>query len=314
MGGLAKFDGSNWTIYDSSNSGLINNEVNIIAIDGSGNKWLGVSYGGDNVMVKFDGIFWTTYGWWSPGMPGPVRSLAIDDSGNTWIGAWGELAKFDGSNWTYYNNSNSGLPNNAIQAIVIDGNGTMWIGTDGGELVKFDGSNCIVYNTSNSGMPNNEVLSIDIDGSGKKWLGTYGGGLVKFDGSNCTIYNTSNSSLPSNIVPTLAVDGSGNKWIGSLLESGGLTVFNDDGIITNYETQISGDNVVNIYPNPANNFLTVDGYSTNTSAEVYNISGKLLLSAPLRNNQLDISPLASGLYFIKLSSLEGSVVRKFMKN
>ncbi len=40
-GGLAKFDGVNWTVYNTSNSGLPSNYVRAIAIDGQGNKWIG---------------------------------------------------------------------------------------------------------------------------------------------------------------------------------------------------------------------------------------------------------------------------------
>jgi ligand-binding sensor domain-containing protein len=40
-GGLAKFDGVNWTVYNTSNSGLPDNYVYAIAIDGQGNKWIG---------------------------------------------------------------------------------------------------------------------------------------------------------------------------------------------------------------------------------------------------------------------------------
>jgi hypothetical protein len=68
-----------------------------------------------------------------------------------------------------------------------------------------------------------------------------------------------------------------------------------------------------IYPNPAINYLTIEGLNNHTIAQVYDISGKLLLNKQLNTNQIDISPLAKGLYFIKLTSEEGSVVRKFVK-
>ncbi|MDI6851272.1 MAG: T9SS type A sorting domain-containing protein, partial [bacterium] len=37
-----KFDGTNWTVYRTSNSGLPDNWVTAIAIDASGNKWIGI--------------------------------------------------------------------------------------------------------------------------------------------------------------------------------------------------------------------------------------------------------------------------------
>ncbi|CUS97619.1 T9SS type A sorting domain-containing protein, partial [Candidatus Kryptobacter tengchongensis] len=47
--------------------------------------------------------------------------------------------KFDGVNWTVYNTSNSGLPNDWVHAIAIDGQGNKWIGTSGGLAVYREG-------------------------------------------------------------------------------------------------------------------------------------------------------------------------------
>jgi hypothetical protein len=70
---------------------------------------------------------------------------------------------------------------------------------------------------------------------------------------------------------------------------------------------------VSVFPNPAKNTLYLDGLANTTTAEVYDVSGKLLLTKQLTINNIDISSLAKGLYFIKLSTKEGSVVRKFVK-
>jgi len=40
-GGLAKFDGVNWTVYYTSNSGLPTNDVQEITTDNEGNIWIG---------------------------------------------------------------------------------------------------------------------------------------------------------------------------------------------------------------------------------------------------------------------------------
>jgi hypothetical protein len=46
--GLAKCDtsGTIWTVYYTSNSGLLDNYISSIAIDGNGNKWIGTIQGG----------------------------------------------------------------------------------------------------------------------------------------------------------------------------------------------------------------------------------------------------------------------------
>ena len=173
-GGVAKFDGTNWTIYNTSNSGMPDDEVLALAIDGS-NIWIG-TWG----LVKFDGTNWTVYNESNSPLPyNRIYALAIDGSDNIWIGTYGGgLAKFDGANWRVYNHQNSGLPHDLILSLAIDGS-NKWIGTWGG-LAKFDGSNWTVYDTSNSGLPDDWVFAVAIDGSDNIWSGTWLGGLAAY--------------------------------------------------------------------------------------------------------------------------------------
>ena len=70
---------------------------------------------------------------------------------------------------------------------------------------------------------------------------------------------------------------------------------------------------VSLYPNLASATLYFGGQAKQSTAEVYDISGKLLLTQPLKSDQMDITGLVKGLYFIKISSAEGSVIKKFVK-
>ena len=227
--GLVKFDGVNWTVYDTSNSGLPSPRVTSLAVDEEGNIWIGTipywngsTYVGGGI-VKFDGVNWTVYDTTNSGLPSNfVRTITIDSQGNKWIGTvYGGLAKFDGANWTVYNTSNSGLPYNYVNSIAIDIQGTVWIGTIlrmdyffGGGLTKFDGVNWTVYNSSNSDLPDDLVSDIAIDEQNNKWIVTRKG-LVKFDEVNWTIYYPSNFGLPSSSVRAIIIDKQGNKWIGT---------------------------------------------------------------------------------------------------
>jgi ligand-binding sensor domain-containing protein len=95
------------------------------------------------------------------------------------IGTYGGgLAEFDGSNWTVYDTTNSGLPNDGVQSIAIDGS-SKWIATWDG-LAKFDGLSWTVYNTSNSGLPDDFIFAVAIDGSDNIWSGTWAGGLAAY--------------------------------------------------------------------------------------------------------------------------------------
>jgi photosystem II stability/assembly factor-like uncharacterized protein len=97
----------------------------------------------------------------------------------------------------------------------------------------------------------------------------------------------------------------------------GYAVGND--IVMKYTNTTGNDDImaddmtINIFPNPATTSLFIDGLENTAIVEIYDISGKLLLSKQLNGNQLDISMIEKGLYFIKLSAKEGSVVRKFVK-
>ncbi len=59
------------------------------------------------------------------------------------------------SEWIVYNTPNSGLPENKVQALAIDGSGNKWIATYLG-LAK---TNWTVYDTSNSG---NRILTLHL--------------------------------------------------------------------------------------------------------------------------------------------------------
>ena len=98
--------------------------------------------------------------------------------------------------WVIYSLTNSGLPANNVNSVVIDGSGAKWIATGSG-LAVYDGEIWTVYNTSNSDIPDYLVYSIAIEGNGLKWIGTFDG-LASFDGATWTIYNSSNSDLPNN--------------------------------------------------------------------------------------------------------------------
>ncbi|MDD2890793.1 MAG: hypothetical protein PHE49_09190, partial [bacterium] len=110
-----------------------------------------------------------------------------------------------GTNWTVFNESNSGLPDNHIQALAIEETtGDKWIGTNDGGLVKFDGNSWVVYDTSNSGLSNNNVSAIIIEG-GTKWIGINSSGLVKFDITKMWVGTNSGIGVSNKVFDDLIV-------------------------------------------------------------------------------------------------------------
>lgn len=71
-----------------------------------------------------------------------------------------------------------------------------------------------------------------------------------------------------------------------------------------------------LYPNPTKNELFIDVKNlTNTKLDVLNINGKILFNQPLNvTNTIDTSNLSNGMYLFKITSDEGSLTTKVIKN
>jgi len=95
--------------------------------------------------------------------------------------------------------------------------------------------------------------------------------------------------------------------------------------IGSYDTQVNfstsaGINKLNtaevkVLPNPASDKICVEGVSEKTPVEIINIIGQPVLKATLDNKKwIDISAFEKGSYFIKLSSSQGTIIRRFIKD
>jgi ligand-binding sensor domain-containing protein len=242
-GVISKFDGTNWTAYDtvpSFDPGIIS----AIAIDTSGNIWITAIVTSCDTsdlqlicnyschLIKFDGTARTDYTLEPWGYGNFINALAIDAEGNKWFGTggwhdlygeYGGVTKFNDTTWTTYTPAD-GLADNYVYAIAVDADGNKWFGTGGG-VSKFDDSTWTTY-TTKDGLAENRVTAIAIDAEGNKWFAE-GGEVSKFDGTNCTNYNASDG-LPGNLITAIAIDAEGNKWFGwSDYLEGGVSKFDD---------------------------------------------------------------------------------------
>lgn len=124
---------------------------------------------------------------WS-NIPSPNITAVFIDGNTQWYGSDEGLGRHDGidakENWTLYFESD-GLVNNYIQALNMDNEGNLWIGTRGG-VSRFDGIGFTNY-TAADGLASNNVLSIATDKDGTLWFGT-DNGASHFDGTDFVIY------------------------------------------------------------------------------------------------------------------------------
>jgi ligand-binding sensor domain-containing protein len=241
--GLSKFDGEAFWNY-TERDGLCSDMISNLFIDSEGIFWIG-TWGG---VCTFDGIQFRNFL-----IPRPtietminqdtkdwVTSIAEDLNGNIWFGSDGYGAsKFDGNNFVHFT-TKEGLNSNNVQAIVVDQENNIWIGTrvaekdnadpdkrfGKGGLNKFNGEKFIHY-LSISGLYNNDVYTIYKDKTNDIWCSTISHGIYNFKNNKFLNYN-----IPSSTMSFLE-DNIGNVWLGC---AGGLFRINPSGEIINITT------------------------------------------------------------------------------
>ena len=82
--GIVKFDGTNFTTYNTSNSSLPSNSINDIAVDSNNILWIATSKG----LTKYDGNNWTVFNSSNSPLKGDadVKSIVIDKNGKKILG------------------------------------------------------------------------------------------------------------------------------------------------------------------------------------------------------------------------------------
>ena len=236
---VVKFDGLNYTTYDSSNSVMpgVSTPTNCIKIDRNDDKWIGIN---NNLvpLVKIND-------------KDPTKSIAysvsdfIDNSGNpvspitaSSINAIeinpqsGDVfaaftcngsPSFDGllfydshaKSWHLYTTNNSELPSDNIRDLKLEHYGInkwyLWIATDNG-LSRFNGVDFKNYNMNNSGLPDSDLYSIEIDKLGHKWIGT-SSSLVYWDHTRWAVWNNgTNPEISLGRFANITETGNANIW------------------------------------------------------------------------------------------------------
>lgn len=75
-------------------------------------------------------------------------------------------------------------------------------------------------------------------------------------------------------------------------------------------------NTVSVFPNPAQNFVNVSlGNYTNATIEISDVNGRIVLGSTLNasDNTVDVSQLASGIYFVQISVGNETIQSKLIK-
>ncbi|MFK7786942.1 MAG: hypothetical protein AB8B56_17605 [Crocinitomicaceae bacterium] len=314
--------------------------VTDVIYDVQGNLW--VFNGGTNEPLKVytkDGE-WQSFNLGSSAISEFTQRMVIDNEGNKW------LAFLNGGLYGYNDNGtptdlgddemvwlNTGtttgeLPSNRVQAVAVDLDNEIWIGTDAGFAVLYNAENAFEaapgdYNAQRIKVEfegNVEfvlgatgITDIEVDGANRKWMATENAGIVLLSPDGLEIieqFTMENSPLISNNIINLEIDHN----------TGELFIVTDNGLIS-YRTDASaGKNrdydEVNVFPNPVRpdftGVITMQGIQYDSDVKVTDAGGNLVYkttsnggTATWDGNTLNGDPVATGVYFIWTAPNDG---------
>jgi len=128
MGGIARFDDTSWTVYNTNNTPLISNFIEGVGIDNYNNKWFCTRFGGVAKYNSFQNQ-WTLYTSTNSGLPWNNTYTIYFDENNV------KLIGISGGGFTIFNDTTwiTALDTNYTTVFDIkkDKYGNIWLGADG---------------------------------------------------------------------------------------------------------------------------------------------------------------------------------------
>jgi len=188
-GGLVKYDGTNFMLYDTFN-GLLSDGVTSIARDFYGNLWIGTFEG----VSRFDGEKFVNFTRADGLSFNFVPKLLVDHIGRIWACIGYGVSVYDGTSWTYHPIPEVERKHGTVYDIVEDKSGRIWAGTNWGAFY-FDGVRWNKLKGLPFGSEDGYVHPLSVDMDGNLWMGVRGG-LISYDGSKFVTY-TEADGLPS---------------------------------------------------------------------------------------------------------------------
>lgn len=209
-GGLSRYDGKNWRTFLLPDEPLVGDQIHSLAQSKDGSIWIATEQG----IQQLNPTTNATVQVFTPensGLPlSDTGVLYADKAGGVWFGGQG-ASYFNGSNWAIYTAAD-GLANGLVQAIALDSQQRVWLGSKSG-LSIWNGSS--FFNLSKAtGLPSDDITALLADGD-KMWIGANGGGLFRFEQNQLQLFDAEKMGLPSSNITALAEDKNGQLLVGT---------------------------------------------------------------------------------------------------
>jgi signal transduction histidine kinase/ligand-binding sensor domain-containing protein len=248
FGGLVRFDGVRFVVFDRSVAGIDNQRVFALHEDRTGTLWAGAENG---MVIRYRRGVFTTFTQEDGLPPGVVHRIEEAEDGALWINAVGGIARFDGERFvartpndfshqveapppTRYLDvwwrEDAGvlhalvkgrvrtyairelIGNAQVTRVTVDRRGNLWINTNGNCVVKASGER-IQKLTARDGLPPGHSEGLFFEGSGgETWFGD-GRQIYRIAGG--THERLQLPGMPNSGFRSFYVDNEGSTWIGT---------------------------------------------------------------------------------------------------
>ncbi len=196
---------ADWTVYNTTNSGIPFDKPYALAIDTLGRVWCGNDNSGSfDHLSCYDGTNW--YGFVSDAW---VNSICVGPDNAVWVETSNrKIQYFDGVFLKVF--SCPDLKNPWSFPLYVDKQKRVWLFSNKA-LLHHNGSSWVKFDSVNSPVKNCTITEIVENGEGV-WFSTWGQGLLIYGPEGWNSVNKSTSGLPNDTI-TGMVAKDGNLWV-----------------------------------------------------------------------------------------------------
>ena len=228
-GGLVKFDGADFSIFDTSNSALLYNHVFKMTVDKKNTVWFSSSVHRVGGLMSYNGNEWKLYTPANSLLPtNLIKSVYAAPDESIWVAtALDGILRLKDGIWSEYKDFYApGVPKFPLDDICSDFKGNVWVSSsasirdEGGTLAKFDGNEWQEYPPSTSGFCSDSVICMTSDRHSNIWASMIGdyeknipNTLIMFNGEEWFNIPSIDPSFPHGInFSDMKVDENNTIW------------------------------------------------------------------------------------------------------
>lgn len=161
----------------TTKDGLPSDKVLSVKVDGK-RVWLGTNAG----LVLYENGTFRTYTTKDGLVHNAVVHLALDPrTGDLWIGTAGGLSRFSGGKFENFTQLSSGLLNDMIYAVAVDGDDVWAASAAGASRYNTRTKQWQIWNETNTPMHEPWTYAIGADGGDLVYVGAWGSGVLEFN-------------------------------------------------------------------------------------------------------------------------------------